>query len=136
MKKSRRLDLEEGSALLELALVMPVFLLLILGTLQCTLSLFAYCNITYASHAAARYASLHSSGSIAPATSVSVGKMIAPYVWCAPAKDVFVMAIWSPSNSIGSTVTVQVQMKLPFAIPFTGDQGFAIQSLARRLIVR
>lgn len=136
MKKKRLWDREEGSALIELALVLPVFLLVIFGILQCSLILFAYCNITYASHAAVRYASLHSSSSITPATSISVGTMIAPFVWYAPANDVLVMVTWLPSSSIGSTVAVQVQMNLPFAIPLSGVQGFAIHSTARRLIVR
>ncbi len=129
-------DGEKGSALLELALVMPVFLLVIFGILQCTLMLFAYCNISYASRTAVRYASLHSSSSIAPATRTSVRTLINPFVWCAPANDVSVMITWSPSNSIGSTVQVQVQMNLPLAIPFSDLDGFPIHSVAKRLIVR
>ena len=135
MKRKQLRDGEEGAALLELALVMPVFLLVIFGILQCTLALFAYCNISYASHAAVRYASLSSSSSIAPATSTSVRKIVDPFVWCAPANAVTVTTTWSPSNSIGSTVQVQVQVNLPLAIPFSDVQGFAIQSAAKRLIV-
>ena len=84
MKRRQLRHGEEGAALLELALVMPVFLLVIFGILQCTLALFAYCNISYASHAAVRYASLYSSSSIAPATSTSVRKIVDPFIWCAP----------------------------------------------------
>ena len=136
MKPLQLRDAEEGSALLELALVMPVFLLVIFGILQCTLALFAYCNISYASSAAARYASLHSSSSTAPATVASVRTVVEPFVWCAPANNVVVTTTWSPSSSVGSTVQVQVQMSLPLAIPFSDTQGFAIQSVAKRLIVR
>ena len=134
MKNNRRRDREEGSALLELALVLPVFLLVIFGILQCTLTLFAYGNITYASLAAVRYASLHSSSGSAPATSTSVRTMMTPFIWCALANDVSVMVTWSPSRNVGSTV--QVQVNLPLAIPFPGVQGFSIHSVAKRLIVR
>jgi Flp pilus assembly protein TadG len=136
MKRMRLHDGEEGSALLELALVMPVFLLVIFGILQSSFALFAYCNISYASRAAVRYASLHSSSSISPATSTSVRTIINPFVWCAPASDVSVMTTWSPSNSVGSTVQVQVQINLPLAIPFSDIQGFTVHSVAQRLIVR
>ena len=136
MSRRQLRDGEEGSALLELALVMPVFLLVIFGILQCTLALFAYCNISYASHAAVRYASLHSSSSIAPATSSSVRAIVDPFVWCAPASAVTVTTTWSPSNSVGSTAQVQVQVNLPLAIPFSEVQGFAIQTVTKRLIVR
>ena len=136
MKRVQLSDGEEGSALLELALVMPVFLLVIFGILQCTLALFAYCNISYASRAAVRYASLHSSSSAAPATNASVRTVIDPFVWCAPANDVSIAITWSPSNSVGSTVQVQVQMNLPLAIPFSDTQGFAIHSVSKRTIVR
>lgn len=136
MKRPRLRTGEDGSALLELALVMPVFLLVIFGILQCALALFAYGDITYASRAAVRYASLHSSASLAPATSDSVHTMINPFLWCAPASDFSIQVTWSPANTVGSTVQINVKVLLPLTIPFSDVQGFAIQSTSRRLIVR
>lgn len=136
MKLMRLRTEQDGAALLELALMMPVFLLVVFGILQVALTLFAFCNLSYASHVGARYASLHGGTSSTPATSASVAAMMKPYLWSTGGKVAPVETTWRPSNSPGSTVQVEVQEELPLAIPFSTTTGFTVHSTVVRVIVR
>lgn len=126
---------EEGSALVEFALVLPVALLFLFGNVQCALALFSFGNATYACRVAARYASLHSVDSLAPATAVTIDSSARALLWTTPV-NVSVQSTWTPSNSVGSTVTVSVRETLPFAIPFTSIAQFTVGSTTQRTILR
>lgn len=126
---------EDGSTLVEFALVLPIALLLLFGALQCSLALFSYCNATYACSVAARYASLHSTASLVPATAATVESATRALLWTAPA-NASVQTAWTPANSVGGTVTVTVRETLPFAIPFTSLHQFSVGSTTQRIILR
>lgn len=133
----RRLSLcsEQGSTLVEFALVLPIALMVLFGALQCALALFSFCNATYACSVAVRYASLHSMASPVPATTNSVESAARALLWVAPA-DASVNTVWSPGNTVGGTVSVSVRETLPFAIPFTSLKSFSVGSTTQRLIIR
>jgi Flp pilus assembly protein TadG len=67
---------EEGSTLVEVAIVLPTFFLLLFGFFNIMFVLFGFCDANYAANVAARYASLHSSTSANPATVASVKAVI------------------------------------------------------------
>jgi len=67
---------EEGSTLVETAIVLPTFFLMLFGFFNIMFVLFGYCDANYAANVAARYASLHSSTSANPATVASVKAVI------------------------------------------------------------
>jgi Flp pilus assembly protein TadG len=67
---------ESGATLIELAVVLPTFFLLLFGFMNVAIALFAYCDASYAANVAARYASLHSLTSSSPATIASVKAVI------------------------------------------------------------
>ncbi len=130
-----RLHDEDGSTLVEFALVLPIALLVLFGALQCALALFSFENATFACRVAARYASLHSVSSQAPATAATVESAARSFLWVAPA-NASVQTTWAGSNVVGATVTVSVRETLPFAIPFTSLQQFTVGSKTQRVILR
>ena len=125
-----------GSTVLETALVLPVFFLLVFGLMYFAIALFGFCNATYSSRAAARYASLHSSTSLSPCTVASVQGVIAPYLAATPAATATVTPAWSPSNTVGSTVTVSVTLAYSIGIPFSNLKTVTVGSVAKRTILR
>ncbi len=114
---------------------MPVLCLMIFGILQFGIVLFAFGSAAYASRAGARYASLHSSTSLAPATATSVRGMITPYLWMGNQASNTVTPTWT-SNTVGGTVTVTVQITFNVDLPFTSIRQMTISSAAERLITR
>ncbi len=72
----RALGEDMAQAAVEMALSLPLFLLVIFGMFQCSVVLQRYCNASYACRSAARYASLHSTTSLAPSTSTQIQAMV------------------------------------------------------------
>lgn len=75
-KPARRTRREDGSTLVEVAIVLPTFFLLLFGFFNIMFVLFGFCDANYAANVGARYASLHSSTSANPATVASVKAVI------------------------------------------------------------
>jgi Flp pilus assembly protein TadG len=125
-----------GSTALETALVLPTFFLLVFGLFYFSIVLFGFCNATFASRAAARYACLHSSTSLAPATTASVQAVASPYLPGAPLATTTVLPTWSPSNTVGGTVTVSITLVYSVGIPFTTLRSITVGSTAQRTILR
>ncbi len=127
---------ELGATAIETALVLPTFFLLLFGIFNFAIVLFGYCNATYASRAAARYASLHSSTSLAPSTTASVQSVVTPFVLATQAGATTVTTVWTPSNTVGSTVTVSVTIAYTLGIPFSTLRNVSVGSSMQRTITR
>jgi Flp pilus assembly protein TadG len=125
-----------GSAVLEVSIVLPVFFLLLFGLMYFSIALFGYCNATYSSRAAVRYASLHSSTSLSPCTAASVQSVVTPYLAATPLAASTITTTWSPSNTVGGTVTVSTTLVFSVGIPFSGLNAITVGSSARRPIIR
>lgn len=135
----RRGDLREdelGSTVLETAFVLIPFLLLLFGLFSFSIVLFGYCNATFSSRAAVRYASVHSSTSLAPCTIASVTAVITPYLAVTPGATITVTPAWPSGNTVGSTVTVSVKLVYSMGIPFTTLKTVTVGSTAQRTITR
>jgi len=127
---------ELGSTVLETALVLPPFFLLLFGLFSFSLALFGYCNATFSCRAAARYASLHSSTSLSPCTTASVTAVITPYLAVTPGATATVTPAWPSGNTVGNTVTVSVKLVYSVGIPFSTLKTLTVGSTAQRTIVR
>jgi Flp pilus assembly protein TadG len=127
---------EEGSTVLETALVLPPFFLLLFGLFSFSIVLFGYCNATFSSRAAARYASLHSSTSLSPCTTATVTAVVTPYLAVTPGATATVTPAWPSGNTIGNTVTVTVKLVYSLGIPFSTLKTVTVQSVAQRTIMR
>jgi Flp pilus assembly protein TadG len=71
-----RLAGDEGSSLIELAVVLPVVMLLVLGLIDVCLILFGMGTANFAGRSALRYASMHSNTSYSPATQAQLSNIV------------------------------------------------------------
>lgn len=127
---------EEGQTLIEMAVALPVFCMMLFGIFGFAIVLFGWCNITYASRAAARYASLHSGTSLVPATTATVSAVVTPYLVAVAAGGSSTTVTYTPGNTIGATVKVSVSAKYNVVMPFTSYNSFTMTSAAQRTITR
>ena len=121
MQKSssiKRVSSQKGAAMMEIALVLPLFFMLMFGCVQFAMVFFVYSNTVYATQVAVRYACAHGTVSGNAATNAILTNIITPLIWGAQANSITVTTTWSPDNSIGSTVSVKVSVLYKTRIPF------------------
>ena len=139
---SRALRQESGATMVEIAVTLPIFSLLLFGLINFALVIFGFCNVTYASRFAARYASLHSSTSQVPATTTSVQSIVAPFIFQYPANTssttLFYVQQYAASNGnlIGNAAGVTVSITYTLVMPFFTFQGPALSSTSYGLIIQ
>jgi Flp pilus assembly protein TadG len=124
-----------GQTIIEMAVALPSFLLLLLGIFNFSMVMFDYENATFACRVGARYASVNSASSRSPCTATSVKAMIQPYLWT-PANSTTVSVSWPNGNSVGSTVSVSITVVFPLAIPFFSGTSVTVGTSEQRTIVR
>ena len=135
-----------GSSLVEMALVMPTFMMFVLGILKFAQIGYGYNVANYSVQQAARYASLHSGSSLVPATQSSIENMVMPFMGnlgatqspanCAA--DNCFAATYSGTNVIGGSVTVAVGLEYCITLPYWKGNGDCIVLISSdtRTIVR
>ncbi len=121
--------------MIEMAVALPTFCLLLIGFFQFGIVLFGYGNATYAAEAGARFASVNSTSSLLPCSATTVQALVASYLY-APPSGVTVTTSWTAGNTIGSSVNVTVKMTYPISIPFLSLTQVSIGSSAQRTITR
>ncbi len=116
--------------MVEYAIVLSTYFLLIFGFVQLCLILFGYNNLTYASRVAVRYAVVHGSSANYTCTSTDISNIVKPLLWGAPSGGVSVSTTWSPNNNPGSTVSIKVGISYAPKIPFFGNKTFVVGTTA------
>jgi Flp pilus assembly protein TadG len=115
MKNRRR-----GSTMLEGALVMTTFVILLIGCMDFGRLGFAYSSVTFAAHQAARYAATNGSASGHAATLTTVRANVNSNLVGLNAAALTVAATWTPDNNPGSKVQVVVSYSfLPLVVPIS-----------------
>ncbi|MGH9487562.1 MAG: TadE/TadG family type IV pilus assembly protein [Terriglobales bacterium] len=123
-----------GSALVEFALVIPVLLMLLLGTVELGWGIYVYHFVASAASQAARYASVRGAEcSSWPSACPASASDIQTYVRdLAPgAIDTSALTVsttWTPNNSPGSVVNVTVQYNFLLNVPFTAPITLSLQT--------
>ena len=126
---------EEGTYTVEVALMMPVFVVLLFGFISASLLLFVYCETTYAAQAAVRYASLRSTFSTA-STASGVQSLVSNLMIPAGGGSLQPPTVsYAASNAIGTGVSVTVQVKYPVSLPFIPLSSITLSSTAQSLIL-
>ena len=126
---------DAGAATIETAVVLPVVLMLVFGIAGCSIVMMNYCMSTFAARAVTRYASVHSASSPTPATSDNLASMAAPLLSMIPSSQYKLASSWSPSNTVGGTVSVTISVSYNISLPFTQITQFTFQTKAQRTIV-
>jgi hypothetical protein len=97
--------------------------------------LMGYCNATYASKMAARYAVLHGNTSPSPFTTAQLQAVAFQYLWGAPAATSTVVVIQTNGMNIGSAVNVGVTVIYATGIPFSSLSSVTIGASTTEIIL-
>lgn len=136
----RRLNLaalrcDGGAELIEIALVLPLYFAVVFGLTSFAIVVFAYCNATFASKAAVRYAVVHSTATMQPCQTADIQNIVYPFLWGVPTGGASISSSWSPANTLGSLVTVKVTLTYSAGLPYVGLGGLKATAMANGYIV-
>ena len=126
--------LSRGQSAVELALIASVFLLVLFGIIQLSRAVYSYNLVSYAARDATRYAIVHGSDSITPATSAAVKNFVLNESNGVDASQFTVATTWTPNNSPSSTVKVVVTYNFALSIPFFGSVTLPLSSTSQMVI--
>lgn len=150
---------QSGQAVLEMAFAVPLFLAVVFGIFQSSIVMLTYCSATYACRNAARFASLHSSTSLAPSLCSDVTTMVQNGLFLSSSIHPTVNVRYSiatfnstaipafgaactgggttdPNNVPGNLVQVQATWTQTMLIPFMPTSSFSVGTQTFRTITR
>ena len=115
-----------------MALGLPILCMMLFGFINFVLVMYQLANITYGSHAAARYASVHSMNTASPATTASIVGFLGPFLPSYPSNTVNVAVSYpaTGANNVGGTVKVVVTLTYTIALPFYRLNNLKVSSTA------
>ena len=109
-----------GSTMLEGALVMTTFVILLVGSMDFGRLGFAYSSVTYAAHQAARFAATNGSASGHAASVANIQANADSNLLGLDATKLTVSVTWTPNNNPGSQVQVVVSYAFkPLVVPIS-----------------
>ncbi len=123
---------EQGQTIIELALGLPILCLMMFGFINFALVMYQLSNITFGTHAAARYASVHSAATISPANTASITGFLGPFLPTYPTNTTAITVTYpaTGTNIVGGTVQVTVTLTYTLQLPFYTLNNFKLKSTA------
>jgi Flp pilus assembly protein TadG len=125
---------ERGSSLVESALVINLFLLLVFGIMDFGRAVYAYNFVSYAARVGARYASVRGSSSGHAAQATDVQATVTHQAIALDAARLTVTTTWTPDNKPGSVVSVRVAYTYRPMITFIMSSPLSIASTSKLII--
>jgi len=122
---------EAGNAMLEGALVMTIFLMIMFGIIDFSRAVFAYNSVEFASREGARWASVRGTQSGQEATAEQVRAFVFTQLVGMNANDTTVAVNWNNGKTPGSFVTVTVNHTFQPVAPFVPQGQWSLQGLSR-----
>jgi len=126
---------QSGGTLLEMAVVLPPFFLLLFGLFEFSIVMLGYCCAAFAGREAARYASVHSSTSVSPCTTASIQALAKTQIW-APSATITVTPTWPSGNTVGNTVKISISVAYPVGLAVISLSTVTVTGYAQRTITR
>ena len=128
---------ESGQSLIELALILPSFFLLMFGLINFCMIMFGLGNLSFASRQAVRYACLHSNTSTLPVDQTRIDAMVAPYVFKYPS-NTYSDQLYYPggSNMVGATATVNITITYKVVLPYLTVPSIPLSFTASGIITQ
>ena len=133
-KISDLLDRDEGSELIEFALVSLVWITLVFGIITFGYAIYSYNSICSAARASARYAAVHGSASPIPATNAQIQQVAVDAAPAVGLSQSDVTVTWPVDAYLGSSVQVAIvhNYSLPTIVPLK----LRLQSTSRMLVTQ
>ena len=135
LTQKRRSQGCRGNALVESALVLWPFLLLVFGLIQIGFIIWSNNTLAYAVDAGVRYASLNGARSSTPATETSIRQSVIDNATGLNPAILTVNVVWTPSNRPGNTVSVTASYPVQTMISTVWTQSFALTASSQLLIL-
>jgi len=125
-----------GSTVIESALVLLVFAILLAGIMELGFTGLVTNSISFAAQRAARYAAVRGSGSGHSASATDVRSVAQSYAAPLGGSALTVNVTWAPDNNPGSTVSVKVSYAIkPLLLPISSSV-LTLQRTASQTIVQ
>jgi Flp pilus assembly protein TadG len=125
-----------GQTLIEFAVTLPVFCVLLFGVFEFGMALASDCSATYAIREGSRFASLHSSTSLAPATTAQIQNVVTQNLFMPNAVSIAVGVYYGGGNAINGEVGIGLTWNQQVNIPFFKNQSLAMNVATYRWITR
>jgi Flp pilus assembly protein TadG len=125
-----------GQAMAEFSLVATAALIMIFALINCSLVIYDYNFVSYAAREATRYAAVRGSSSSSPANNTNITNYVIGEAAGLDPSKVSVSTTWSPNNSPGSAVEVQVQYPFTLSIPFLVNSTVNLSSTSQLVITQ
>ncbi len=123
-----------GTSLVEFALLIPVFMMIVVGIVDLGRAVWAKSSLGYLAGETARYASMHSERSSDPVTPGDVFKYVEQRAIGLNSKHLTVDTTWVPSNNPGGVVRVNLTYDFQFITPLIPTDQLTLTANARRVI--
>jgi Flp pilus assembly protein TadG len=123
---------ERGTSAIEFSLILPIFLLLILGVEELGRAVWIHGTVAHAAREGTRYAMVRGAENQQPATAEDIESYVrkkAGYGWSTQ-----VITTWDPDNKPGSIVQVSVQYNFQSFAAILPLGPIALQSSSRMVI--
>jgi len=128
---------QSGSAMVEMALIIPLYFIIIFGLVEFSIVFAGYCGAAYASQLAVRYAIVRGGDNtvLGPCSAANITTLVAPYLWAAQKNGSVITTTWSPNNYTGSTVIVSISLTYSIGIPYFGQNAIKVGASSQGTIL-
>ncbi len=127
---------ESGSVVVELALILPVFFLIVFGMLEISRVVYTNHTLAHAAREGARFAMVRGSRSASPASTQDIDAAVRSQAVTLDLNDLGVAVSYNPNNNPGSVVTVQVSYAYQFILPALSPGPLQLTRSSRMLVSR
>jgi Flp pilus assembly protein TadG len=122
--------------MIEFSIIAVSALMLIFGMMNCAIAVYDYNLVSFAAREATRYAAVHGSSSASAASTTDISNFVIAQSKGLNGTKLTVSTSWSPDNSPGSTVRVQVSYPFTVTIPFMNRNSLIFSSTSQLVITQ
>ena len=133
--KLRRGPKQSGQALVEFALTWTVFLIVtVVGVMDFGRAIWAYNLVSHAARASARYAMVHGSESLTPASAADIEAVARKQMFFLDQSSLSVTTQWLANNNPGSDVEIRVVYTFTPLLGIFQAGAFQVGSKSKKVI--
>ncbi len=133
---TRFLHDRRGVAAVEFAFVAPVIFMLTIGTIDVGRLVYSWSSLDHLAREATRYASVRGAESLNPMTQTQLETYVSSRLIGIDPNDLTITVAWTPNNSPGGTVSVQLDLQFNFFLSgLAGLQPIVVQGESAMVVL-